>query len=172
MLCAIAIIDPAATERLVKLEQVTERFGIPPQDVHGHVTLATYVGDDEDAFISSCKSILSGYGKFPVYYDTVGTWICKSGMKSFIGAFPRKEPTIVAIQKEIAGIWSAYLNEWTQEDVWKPHTSLLYVQGADLSTVAEAMQEMFEPFVAQVDRIEFSRVYENGYEIIDSFELR
>ena len=69
MLCAIVIIDSAATERLVKLGQTAERFGIPPQDVHGHVTLATYVGDDEKAFISSCKSILSSYRKFPVYYE-------------------------------------------------------------------------------------------------------
>ncbi len=78
---------------------------------------------------------------------------------------------MMTIQKEIAGRWSAYLNEWTQENVWNPHTSLLYVQGADLSAVAEAMREMFEPFTAQVDRIEFSRVYEHGYEIIDAFEL-
>lgn len=172
MLCAIAIIDPAATERLAELEQAAKRFDIPPQDVHGHITLAAYTGEDEEAFISSCKSILAGYGKFPVYYDAVETWICKSGMKSFIGAFPRKEPVIMAIQKEIAGRWSAYLNEWTQENKWNPHTSLLYVQGADLSAVAEAMQEMFEPFAAQVDRIEFSRVHENGYEIIDFFELQ
>lgn len=172
MLCAIAAIDSAATERLAELEQAAERFDIPPQDVHGHITLATYIGDDEEAFISSCKSILAGYGKFPVYYDRVGTWICKSGMRSFIGAFPRKEPAIMTIQKEIAGRWSAYLNEWTQEEVWNPHTSLLYIQGADLSAVAEAMQEMFEPFAAQVNRIEFSRVYENGYEIIDSIELQ
>lgn len=172
MLCAIAIVCPAATERLAELEKVTERFDISPQDVHGHITLATYIGNDEEAFISSCKSILSGYGKFPVYYDAVGTWICKSGMKSFIGAFPRKEPVIIAIQKEIAGRWSPYLNEWTQADVWNPHTSLLYVQGADLSAVAEAMQEKFEPFATQVNRIEFSRVYDNGYEMVDSFELQ
>ena len=55
----------------------------------------------------------------------------------------------------------AGLNKWTREDTWKPHTSLLYVPGADLSPVAEAMRQAFEPFVTQVDRIEFSRVYEN-----------
>ena len=172
MLCAIVIIDSAATERLVKLEQTAERFGIPPQDVHGHVTLATYVGDDEDAFISSCKSILSDYRKFPVYYDAIEAWVCKSGMKSLIVAAPRKEPVIVAIQREISRSWSADLNDWTREERWRPHTSLLYVQGADLSPVAEAMQEEFEPFVTQADRIEFSRVLENGYEVVDFVELQ
>ena len=176
MLCAIAIIDPASTERLAELENATERFDIPPQDVHGHITLATYTGDDEEVFISSCKSILSGYGRFPVYYDTVGTWICKSGMKSFIGAFPRKEPVIMTIQREIAGRWSAYLNEWTQADSWRPHTSLLYVSGVDLSAVAEAMQREFEPFAAQIDRIEFTRVFEDedkcSFETVCCIELQ
>lgn len=176
MLCAIIVIDSGAADRLLKVAQIAERFGYPPRNVHGHITLATYIGDDEEAFISSCKSILSGFGKFPVYYDAVGTWVCKSGARSFIGAFPRKEHTITAIQKEIAGSWSAYLNEWTQEDVWNPHTSLLYVQGADLSAVAEAMQREFEPFATQIDRIEFTRVYESedkcSFEIADFVELQ
>ena len=176
MLCAIAIIDPAATERLTKLRQIAERFGIPPRDVHGHVTLATYIGDDEEAFISTCKAILSGYEKFPVYYDKVEIWPSESGAKSFIVAAPRKEHTIVSIQREIARSWPADLNEWTREDMWSPHTSLLYVHEADLSAVAEAMQREFEPFVTQADRIEFSRVYENegkfSYEIVGFIELR
>lgn len=41
-----------------------------------------------------------------------------------------------------------------------------------LNTLAEAMQETFEPFVAQVDRIEFSRVYEKEYEIINFIVLQ
>lgn len=176
MLCVIAIIDSAATARLIKAEQIAEHFGIPSQNVHGHITLATYIGNDEERFISSCKRILSNHGKFPVYYDKIEAWTSTSGASSFIVAVPRKEHTLVAIQKEISKEWSAYLNKWTQESVWNPHTSLLYIPGADLDIVAEAMQEEFEPFVTQISRIEFTHVYENevesSIEIVDFFELQ
>lgn len=161
MLCAIAIIDPAAAARLTELRRIAERSGVPPRDVHGHITLATYIGADEAGFISSCKAILSGRPKFPVCYHAVEVWASESGTKSLIVAAPRKDPAIAAIQREIARACPAGLNKWTREDAWKPHTSLLYVPGADLSPVAEAMRQAFEPFVTQVDRIEFSRVYEN-----------
>lgn len=176
MLCAIIVIDSDAAELLAKIEQIAERFGFPPKNVHGHITLATYIGDDEEAFLSSCKSILSGYGKFPVYYDKVEAWTSMSGVKSFIVAVPRKERAIVNLQKEISKGWSADLNEWTREDTWNPHTSLIYVPGTDLSAVAEAMQREFEPFVTQIDRIEFTRVYESedrcSFEIADFVELQ
>lgn len=172
MLCVIAIIDSAATKRLAILEQITERFGIPPQSVHGHITLATYTGDEEAAFITSCKAILSGYGKFSVCYDKIELWTATSGARSVLVAAPQKGHEMAAIQRKIAGSWSAQLNEWTQEDTWTPHTTLLYVPGADLDLVAEAMRKEFAPFAAQIDRIDFSRVYENRYEIIDSFELQ
>ncbi len=161
MLCAIVIVDSEAEARLLKVEKIAERFGFPSKNVHGHITLATYMGDDEEAFMSSCKSILSGYGKFPVYYDKVEAWASVSGVKTFIVAVPRKEPVIVNIQKEISQSWSTDLNKWTREDAWNPHTSLMHIPGVDLSDVAEAMQKEFKPFVAQIDRIEFTRVFED-----------
>ena len=176
MLCAIIVIDSDATERLSEVERIAERFGYPPKNVHGHITLATYIGDDEEKFISSCKTILSGFGKFPVYYDKVEAWESMSGIKSFIVAVPRKEYAIVTLQEEISKDWTADLNSWTQKDTWNPHTSLKHVPGTDLSDVAKAMQVEFEPFVAQIDRIEFTRVYENegkwSYEIADFVELQ
>lgn len=175
MLCVIAIIDSAATERLTKLRRTAERFGIPPRIVHGHITLASYIGADEEGFAASCKAILSGYGKFPVYYDKIETWASTSGVKSLIVAVPRREPVLAALQKEISGGWTADLNRWTKEDAWNPHTSLLYVPGTDLSAAAGAMGREFEPFAAQVDRIELTHVYENegksSIEIIDFIEL-
>ena len=176
MLCVIVKVDSAARERLMKLEEIPERFGFPPRNLHGHITLATYIGDDEEGFISSCKAVLSNYGKFPVYYDKVEAWFSTFLARALIVAVPRKEPTIVSIQREISRRWSAYLNEWTQEDVWNPHTSLLYVSRTDLTAVAEAMQEEFEPFVTEIDRIEFTSIQElEGkftYEIVDSIELQ
>lgn len=167
MLCAIAKIDSAARERLAALAKLTNGYGILPRNVYGHVTLATYIGNDKDQFISSCKEILSGFGKFCICYDKLEVL----ASTSIIVAVPRTEKTMDAIQKGISRRWAADLNEWTQADVWQAHTTLVYSDQADLYTIAKAMQEKFEPFTAQVDRIEFSRVYEGGYETIDFFEL-
>lgn len=170
MICAIAKIDPASTERLAKLRRMANDFGVFPRELHGHITLATYTGGDEAGFIASCKAILSGYGKFSVHYDEVDIWASVPESESIIVAAPRREPVMAAMQKEIARAWAADLNEWTQEDVWRPHTTLLYAPGADLAAIAAAMQKEFAPFTAQVDRIEFSRV--NGeIKTIDFAEL-
>lgn len=169
MLCAIAKIDPASTERLAKLRRMANDFGVFPRELHGHITLATYTGGDETGFIASCKTILSGYHKFTVPYEKVEIWASVPEPEIIVAA-PRREPVMAAVQKEIAQAWAADLNEWTQEDVWRPHTTLLYAPGADLAAIAVAMQREFEPFTAQVDRIEFSRV--NGeIKTIDFAEL-
>lgn len=167
MLCAIAKIDPAASKRLSELAKVAEGFGIPPRNVHGHITIATYIGGNEGQFISSCKAILSGYRTFSVYYDKIEVW----NPSTIIVAVPRKKDEIATIQKKISKRWAAELDKWTQGDVWQPHTTLVVNSQADFNAIAKAMQEKFEPFVAQIDVIEFSRVYKDGYEIIDSIEL-
>ena len=169
MLCAIAKIDSVSTERLAKLRRMANDFGIFPRELHGHITLATYTGGDEAGFIASCKAVLSGYQKFTVRYEKVEIWASVPEPEIIVAA-PRREPVMAAMQKEIARAWAADLNEWTQEDVWRPHTTLLYAPGADLAAIAAAMQREFEPFTAQVDRIEFSRV--NGeIKTIDFAEL-
>lgn len=170
MICAIAKIDPASTERLAKLRRMANDFGVFPRELHGHITLATYTGGDEAGFIASCKAVLSGYQKFTVRYEKVEIWASVPESESIIVAAPQREPVMAAMQKEIARTWAADLNERTQENVWRPHTTLLYAPGADLTAIAAAMQREFAPFTAQVDRIEFSRV--NGeIETVDLAKL-
>lgn len=170
MLCAIAKIDPVSTGRLAKLRRMANDFGIFPRELNGHITLAAYTGGDEAGFIASCKAILSGYQKFTVRYEKVEIWASVPESESIIVAAPQREPVMAAVQKEIARTWAADLNEWTQADVWRPHTTLLYAPGADLAAIAAAMQREFAPFTAQVDRIKFSRV--NGeIKTIDFAEL-
>lgn len=74
MLCVIMMIDSTATEQLSRATQAAKLFGYTPKDVHGHITLATYLGDDEEGFISSCKSILSAHNSFDVSYDKIEAW--------------------------------------------------------------------------------------------------
>ncbi len=168
MVCAIAIIDADAREQLAELAKLTERFGITPRNIHGHITLATYIGNNESGFVSSCKESLSAHNKFSVCYEKIEIW----GPPDFIVAAPPKDNVIVAIQEEITRNWTQDLNEWTQADVWQPHTTLVTNPQADFQAIAKVMQEKFKPFAARIDRIEFSRVYETGYEIIDCVELQ
>lgn len=174
MLCVIAKIDSSARERLIKLHQIAERFGIPPRNVDGHITLATYIGHEEDRFISFCKAILAGHAKFSICFDKIEVF----ASSSVIVAVPQAENAMAAIQKEIARQWAADLNEWTQEHTWHAHTTLVNDPQADLCTIAElnviaeAMQENLGSLVAQVDGIEFTRRYEDGFKRIDFIELR
>lgn len=150
------MIDPASAEKLSKLRCLTARFGVPPRDVHGHITLASYVGGDEDGFISSCKAILSRYGAFSVPYDRVEIF----DSSAVIVAVPRKGGPLDAMQGEISQAWAADLNQWTRREAWRPHTSLFYSRQAELEPILKAMREAFEPFSARVNRIEFSHVDE------------
>lgn len=167
MLYVIAMIDPAARARMTGLRWLAAPFGIPPRDLHGHITLAGYDGGDEDGFLLSCKAILSRYGKFSVSYDRIEIFASTSA----IVAAPRKEGPLDAIQREIAERWGGALNQWTQREIWRPHTTLAYHPTADLEAIAEVMRAEFEPFTAQVDRVEFSRESGDQYEIIGSVEF-
>lgn len=167
MLYVIARIDPAARKRITRMRQLAVPFGIAPREVHGHITLAGYTGGDEGKFVSSCKTILSGYGKFSVRYDEIKLFASTSA----IVAAPRKDGALDAIQREISNAWEAGLNEWTRREVWQPHTTVAYHPTADLEAITEIMREEFEPFTAEVSRIEFSREYDGRYEIIDFIEL-
>ncbi len=167
MLCAIARIDTQSRDRLLALQKISERFGAAVRDLYGHITLATYIGEEEGSFIASCKEILSARAPFSVYYEKVEVL----GATSIIVASPRNENALFDIHHDIAMRWGPYLDEWTDSDLWKPHTTLLYDPQADLQAIAEAMRKEFVPFYAQVNGIEFSRVTENGYTIVDSVDL-
>ena len=167
MLCAIARIDEQARNRLLALQQVTERFGIMPKEIYGHITLAAYIGGDNGAFVSSCKEIISAYSPFSIYYEKIEVL----SATSIIVVSPRNEKTLFDLHHDIAARWGPYLDHWTKNDFWQPHTTLMYSPQIDLQMIAEGMRKEFRPFLAQVTRIEFSLVTENGYKIMDSLDL-
>ena len=167
MLCVLARIDAQARERLLALQRVRERFGLTGSDLYGHITLATYIGEEEGAFLASCRDILSAYTPFSVYYEKVEVLRATS----ILVASPRKEGTLFAIHRDIAAQWGPCLDVWTGGELWRPHTTLLYNPQIDLQGIAEAMRTEFVPFFARVAEIEFSQVTENGYRIVDSIDL-
>lgn len=167
MLCMIARIDPASRARLLKLQGEIEALGIPVKALHGHITLASYTGADEGAFIASCKELLSGCKAFPVAYDRIEVL----ASTCIVVASPRKEGLLAAVQREAAGQWARDLTAYTQAEVWYPHTTLLYDPQADLEGIARRLRESFSPFCGEVQAIEFSRVEDAGYTIVDTVAL-
>ena len=168
MLCVIAIIDDASRKRLLKIQGIGETFGIPSRHLRGHITLATYLGTDERTFISSCKTILSAYSPCSVLYHKIQIL----SATSIIVATPSRDSTLTDMQKDVSTPWHRDLDQWTRVDVWEPHTTLVHKPGFDLYPVAQAMQEQFEPFTAFIDRIEFSKVHESGYKILETVYLK
>ena len=47
MLCVIAKIDPKSKARFLKLQGKIEKLGISVKALHGHITLVSYIGEDE-----------------------------------------------------------------------------------------------------------------------------
>lgn len=167
MLCVIAKIDSASRERLAGIQHIAEEFGIPVREPYGHITLATYIGDEEEAFVASCRACLPCRKAFPVRYDQIEVL----DASSIIVASARKEADLAAIHGEIERRWAPRLNHWTQGEAWYPHTTLLYRPQTDLYAIAAVMRQAFAPFDAWVERIEFSRVHEGVYKILDGIDL-
>jgi hypothetical protein len=147
MLCAIARIDTQSREKLSALQQAAERFGITVHKIYGHITLATYMGEDDRAFIASCKEILSACTPFSVYYEKVEVL----SATSIIVASPRKENALLDMHHAIAAQWGHSLDHWTNNDHWQPHTTLVYDPQIDLQVLAEAMQKGIHSFFRLCD---------------------
>ena len=167
MLCVIARIDPGARERLAALRRTGGALDRRTGELYGHITLVTYVGDEEDRFIASCRELLSGCRAFSVRYGRIE----RLPATSILAASPDKEGALLALHDAIAEKWSGALDRWTGDEGWKPHTTLLYDPDGDLAAAEVLLRKEFSPFAARVERIEFSRVEETGYTIVDHMDL-
>lgn len=166
MLCVIAKLDGEATEKLMAIRKVALSDAVV-KPLYGHITIATYAGDNEAQFIRFCKSLLAGMRSFPVRYEKIAVLEATS----IIVASPEKSGPLEALHLGIAKEYNCALHPWTQIGQWCPHTTLLYGPGLDLHRICREMSASFVPFSAQISGIEFSRVLESGYAIIDSAVL-
>ena len=163
MLCVIAKLDKSATERLASLKKAFVPAEFAARPLYGHITIATYIGSDEAGFIRSCKALLDGVPAFQVEYKKLEV-LKKSAI---IVASPEKAGTLSALHSMISKEFMPSLNDWTQPDAWQPHTTLLYYPESDLNGICANMSKAFAPFSATVCAIEFSRVLDSGYEIVE-----
>ena len=168
MLCVIARLDPGAVETLRRLQTAAAPFGARPTPVYGHITLASYMPDDDTEFLAGCKALLQSTGPFSARFERVEVLPATS----IIVAAPRKDGMLLSLHRMIAAQYAPFLNQWTCDDSWYPHTTLLYDPQAELPRICQSMQKLFSPFDAAVRCIEFSRVTETGYEITDRITLQ
>lgn len=168
MLCVIAKLDKSAAERLSSLKKAFVPAEFAARPLYGHITIANYIGSDEAGFIRYCKAMLEGAATFQVEYKKVEV-LKKSAI---IVASPEKAGTLAALHREIAEKFAPSLNDWTQPELWQPHTTLLYSPALDLDAICANMKKAFAPFSARVCAIEFSRVLDTDYEIVEKVELK
>ena len=168
MLCVIAKLDKRSTEKLTAIQKAAAPdAGLKP--LYGHITLASYMGEDEAGFMAFCAAQLKGVSRFAVKY----THLAVLEETSIVAALAEKAGTLAALHRRIAEEYGGSLNEWTSlDETWLPHTTLLYDPQADLSAACRKMAADFAPLTAGIVGIEFSRVTPSGYEILGRAELR
>lgn len=167
MLCVIAKLDSDSIEKLRALQNKANDFNVFPADLYGHITIAAYIGDDELAFIKECKKMIKGIGPFIVRYDKLEVL----SETEIIVASLQKNGALLYLHDNIEAQYGEFLNQWTVTEKWYPHTTLLSNSKSELTKICKAMQESFFSFQAVVNSIEFSRVTEAGYEIVDRITL-
>ena len=167
MLCVIAKLDERSAERLTAIRNAAvPDAGAKP--LYSHITLATYMGDDEAGFTAFCASQMKGISRFAVRY----TRLAVLEETSIVAALPEKTGVLSELHRRIAEVYGSSLDRWTCSEAWLPHTTLLYDPKANLPELCRKMAAGFAPFTADVVRIEFSRVTPPGYEITGRVELR
>ena len=167
MLCVIAKLDQKATDRLNEMQRSAFPADADRKPIYGHITLATYIGEDEAGFIQSCKKSMADVSAFDIMYDKIEVL----EETSIIVAVPAKSEPLLLLHQWIAEKHDNELDRWTKKGCWYPHTTLAFDPQADLHSICRKMADSFSPFKASVYRIEFSRVCANTYEIIDSMDL-
>ena len=167
MLCAIARLDEEATRKLISLQKTAAGDSACPKLLHGHITIATYLGEKETRFIQDCKESLAGISAFTVSYRKIEVL----EETSIIIAAPEKTGMLESVHQIISKQYEDALDKWTKPDKWYPHTTLLFRPDTDLYAICRNVSEHFVPFPARVCSIEFSRVLPSGFEIIDRLDL-
>lgn len=167
MLCLIAKLDDASSAKLNAVRKAALPDNEEGRPVYGHITLASYKGEQEAAFVQSCKELLAKTPAFEIAYVSVE--ILKE--THIIVAKPEDSKMLTILHRCITEKHGDDLDPWTKGDRWYPHTTLFYGPAADLEQICCNMAGCFSPITAKVVRFELSRVLPDGYELVDQIAL-
>lgn len=168
MICVIAKLPPDAVERLNALREAViskERLVSP---LHGHITIATYLPENDAGFLQDCTKAILETPSFSVRYEKLEVL----AETSIIVATPSKPAELLALHGRIAEKYSRSMDRWTCGSDWYPHTTLIYRTDVDLNDLCRNMQQHFIPFETQISKVEFSRIEENGFSILKAVDLK
>ena len=151
MIYAIARIDKSSRARLSWIQSFAASFGIVPKPIYGHITLCPM----EEADLESRKAALTGVAPITVDVEKVDVLENAPAVAAMLA-----ESKLTDLRKALG-----------TEDSWVPHVELFRDSLVNPSWVCMAMTEMFQPFTATVDRIEFVRDTGRGFEVLDAVDL-
>lgn len=168
MICVIAKLPPDAVERLNILKEaaISERPLV--HSLYGHITIANYLPDDDTEFRQVCAGIIRETPSFSVRYEKLEVL----SETSIVVATPSKPTALLDLHNRIAEKYSSSMDRWTCGNEWYPHTTLIYDPDADLKDLCRNMQQQFSPFEARITQIEFSKIEETGYTILELIDLK
>lgn len=162
MLCVIAKLSEEAREKLLYVQNTVESFGLKKRPLYGHITLGTFVEGNEELLMERCRKALRGINPVKVCYEE----ILELDETYIVVAVLKRSAELLDLQRSVVQGQEELLDRWTHSEIWQPHTTLVHEPGMELKAVRDAMQAVFEPFETVIERVDFSRVTENGYEII------
>ena len=151
MIYAIAKLNKSSRARLSWIQSFAASFGIVPRPIYGHITLCPV----EESAIETHKATLAGTEAIPVNMESI--------------AVLDHAPAVAALAS--ADGLDDLRRKLGAEGSWTPHVELLRDNMVSLSWVKMAMGEMFQPFTATVDRIEFVRDTGRGFDVLDAVDL-
>ena len=152
MIYAIARIDKSSRARLSWIQSFAASFGIVPKPIYGHISLCPV----EESGLETYKSALAGTAPISVDVEKV--------------AVLENAPAVAAMVATDSGL-NEIRRKLSVEDSWTPHIELLRDSLVNPNWVRMAMEEMFQPFTATVDRIEFVRIAGRNFEVLDAVDL-
>ena len=153
MIYAIARIDKSARARLSWIQSFAASFGIVPKPIYGHITLCAL----EESDLEAHKAALADTAAVAVNVDSV--------------AVLENSPAVAALIAADSGL-NDIRAKLGFDTPWTPHIELLRDTLVNPNWVLQAMTEMFQPFSATVNRIEFVRPEGRGFEVLDALDLK
>ena len=151
MIYAIARIDKSSRARLSWIQSFAASFGIVPKPIYGHITLCPV----EETDLESHKAALAAATPITVEVEKVAVLENAPAVAAMLA-----DSNLAAIRQHLGC-----------NDPWTPHVELFRDSLVNPDWVLMAMKEMFQPFTATVDRIEFVRDNGRGFDVLDAVDL-